>query len=518
MAVERLEVSGKSLSMRLIASFVLMILIAASGKLAAQDISLRAGTTFSFEALAADAKRLASEPSRPPLQSPAWLSEIDDDVFASIAYKPEMALLQDAGSPFQVQLFHPGRFFQHPVEIFTIADGIVDEITFSPDYFEYGTDLAEDLSEIRGFAGFRLLYQLNQTEIFDEVIAFLGASYFRALGRGNVYGASARGLAIDTGTVDGEEFPVFTAFWLEKPRSATSFVIYALLESSSVVGAFRFEIVPGERTEVATQSRLFFRTAVERVGVAPLTSMFYFGPNDRVGTDDYRPRVHNSQALLLWRADDSVLWRPLANPQELHWTVLATEDPKAFGLIQRDRDFQTFQDLEARYDLRPSVWVEPIAPFGMGSVVMLELPASSEAQDNIVAFWSPEQVIEEGTEATFSYRVFWSAGGPSGPAIARVVDTRIGRRPIETEDDSPSTRRVVVDFSRLDLPLEQLKPVVSAWSAELGPPLLRYNALGDSYRLSFDVTPTDSPAEISAWLDAEGGRVSEIWIYRLDET
>ncbi len=503
--------------MKLLSFLAPMLGFVLIGQAFAQELRLGDGANFSFDALAAEAKRLSTEPPRAPRQVPEWLADIDYDTFRSIRFKPEVALWSDRNSPFRVQLFHSGVFYNRPVDIYTVRENVVDRVEFSQDMFSYDAPLPGDPSEIHGFAGFRLHYPINQSEVFDEVIAFLGASYFRAVGRDSRYGASARGLAVDTGTVDGEEFPSFTAFWLEEPSTATSVVIYALLESQSVVGAYRFEVVPGERTEVATQARLFFRAPVERLGIAPLTSMYLFGPNDRAGADDYRPRVHDSQGLILWRQDESIVWRPLANPARLHWSVIHAENPKAFGLIQRDREFTTFQDLEARYDLRPSVWIEPIAPFGSGNVMLLELPAPTETHDNIVAFWSPMIDIEAGSELTISYRVFWSKQSIVGSATSRVLDTRVGTGGVAGSRPAEGTRKVVIDYSAIDRPIDQITPVVNAGSAEVTKPVLQLNPITGSYRLFFDVTPVDTPTELSAWLEADGNQVSETWIYRLDE-
>ena len=82
----------------------------------------------------------------------------------------------------------------------------------------------------------------------------------RASARDQVFGLSARGLAIDTAESWGEEFPWFREFWLVTPApNAKELTIYALLDSPRVTGAYRFAVEPGEQTRVDVECRLFLR-------------------------------------------------------------------------------------------------------------------------------------------------------------------------------------------------------------------------------------------------------------------
>ena len=77
----------------------------------------------------------------------------------------------------------------------------------------------------------------------------------------------------------------------------------------------------------------------------------------------------------------------------LQISAFADTSPRGFGLLQRERMFADYQDLEARYENRPSVWVEPIGDWGEGAVELVEIPSEQEVNDNIVAFWRPHDPL-----------------------------------------------------------------------------------------------------------------------------
>jgi glucans biosynthesis protein len=317
---------------------------------------------------------------------PAFLRDLSYDQYQDIRFRPEKALWRNEGLPFEVRFAHLGFLFLWPVKINVVENGEVKPVAYSNDYFDYGHNkVPADLPADLGFAGFRLLYPLHQDGRYDEVAVFLGASYFRAVGQNQGFGISARGLAIDTGLPKAEEFPFFREFWIEKPaRDATDITVYALLDSQSATGAYRFVIKPGLATICEVKAHVFMRQKVQKLGIAPLTSMFFHGELTDRFMDDFRPEVHDSDGLLLETGNGEWLWRPLVNPRRLNVSSFQDTNPKGFGLLQRDRDFSNYQDLEALYQRRPSAWIEPVGEWGKGVVQLIEIPSSAERYDNIV--------------------------------------------------------------------------------------------------------------------------------------
>jgi glucans biosynthesis protein len=292
---------------------------------------------------------------------PDALAKLDYDHFHDIRFKPDRSLWHPEGLPFEIAFFHEGQNFKDPVRINELVGDIVREVRFNPELFDYGAN-AIDPKEMRnlGFAGFRVHYAINSPKYKDEVLVFLGASYFRALGKAQRYGLSARGLAVDTALGSGEEFPQFVKFWIRRPSpGATELTIFALLDSRRMAGAYSFVVKPGVDTVVDVKARLFLREFVSKPGLAPLTTMYFFGENQHSARDDYRPEVHDSDGLSVAAGTGEWIWRPLVNPKRLLVTSFAVANPSGFGIMQRDRDFEHYEDLEARYDLRPSAWIEP---------------------------------------------------------------------------------------------------------------------------------------------------------------
>ncbi len=364
---------------------------------------------FDFEDVSNRAQALAKESYKDPTQTPAWLREISYDQWRDIRFRPEDTLWQNKKLPFQVQFFHPGLYYDHPVTINVVDPDKVRTLAFSPDQFDYGrNDFASRVPQNLGYAGFRIHAPIKKGNYYDEVIVFLGASYFRAVGKNEVFGLSARGLAVDTALSSGEEFPTFREFWLVTPKPTDKQLrVYALLDSPSLSGAYQFVIQAGDTTTVAVDSRLFARQAVKQLGIAPLTSMFYHGENSVRQVEDFRPEVHDSDGLLINFASSEWLWRPLDNPRQLRVSSFRTAHPRGFGLIQRDREFDHYQDLETRPELRPSTWVAPHGDWGDGRVQLVEIPTKSDTNDNVVAFWVPNAPPEPGGMAAFAYSVYW---------------------------------------------------------------------------------------------------------------
>lgn len=476
---------------------------------------------FDFSTVEKIAQERAARPYVKSTESlPAFLAELDYDEYRDIRYKPEHTLWQKEGLPFQLQFFHRGFMYQDRVTIHLIDKNIPYTVAYSENLFDFGKNRSfETLPADLGFAGFRILYPLRKGKKTDEIAAFLGASYFRAIGLGQIYGLSARGLAIDTALARAEEFPVFKEFWIQKPsEESTELTVYALLDSPSTTGAYRFIIRPGVSTTLEVTSHLFFRHGVERLGMAPLTSMFLHGENTDYFFDDFRPEVHDSDGLLIGRGNGEWVWRPLNNPRQLRINVFEDTNPVGFGLMQRDRNFDHYQDLEAKYHLRPSAWVERIGEWGAGAVYLIEIPSDAEKYDNIVAFWLPQTLSDEAQDWVFTYRLHFLLNNPSEPAGGKVLASRIGSAGTDEEDSKP--RKFVVDFTSENLrALSKHAPVEAEISASHGRVLntvVQKNTLTNDWRLSFDLEPgkNEGPVDLRAYLKAGKETLSETWIYQ----
>lgn len=476
--------------------------------------------SFGFEQVAAKAKQLSAEPFKAPPIVPEWLAKINYDQWRDIRFRTDQTFWREPPGPFQMQLFHPGLFYDRTVAINVIDGKKTKPLVFSPSQFDYGrNDFASRVPQSLGYAGLRLHAPFKTPKYYDEVIVFLGATYFRAVGRDQVFGLSARGIAIDTGLSSGEEFPYFREFWVETPNpKSKAAVIYAVLDSPSLTGAYRFTVTPGEQTTVETQVRLYLRTQPQKIGIAPLTSMFFHGENTTRFFDDFRPEVHDSDGLLIASGNGEWLWRPLDNPGKLEISSFRTPALRGFGLIQRDRDFDSYEDLETRPDLRPSAWIVPYGDWGTGHVELIEIPTKSDANDNIVAYWVPDQQPKVGEPYDFGYTLSWYGTDPKLPPHGRVTATR--RDNGERED----IRRFVIDFGgkALDaVPGDQiLRGDVTIASGEDAAEILDQhvvkNPVTGGWRLTFRLRPKTSDAiDLRAYLDQGSETLTETWSYLL---
>lgn len=366
---------------------------------------------FNLDDVAAKAKDLAGQKYEAPKSNlPAVFRDMKFADYQKIHFLQEKAEWAKDKTPFKLSFYHQGMHFDTPVKINEVTASKVEEIKYDPSRFEFG-DVPHDPDTTKnlGYAGFRVLYPINKADKQDEIMTLLGASYFRVVGKGHVYGLSARGLAIDTALPSGEEFPRFTEFWVEKPKPADKhLVIYALLDSPRSTGAYKLILRPGNDTVVDVQSRVFLRDHVSRLGVAPLTSMYLFGPNQPSKVLNYRPALHDSEGLSIHAGNGEWIWRPLNNPKHLAVSNFSVENPRGFGLMQRHRDFKDYEDLDDNYQKRPSAWIEPKGDWGKGTVDLVEIPTADETNDNIVAFWSPETLPEPGKPFEYAYRLHWT--------------------------------------------------------------------------------------------------------------
>ncbi|MDZ5604149.1 glucan biosynthesis protein G [Pseudomonas sp. RP23018S] len=370
---------------------------------------------FNLDDVATKAKDLAGQKFEAPKSNlPAVFRDMKFADYQKIRFLQEKAEWSADKTPFKLSFYHQGMHFDTPVKINEVTASKVEEIKYDPSRFDFG-DLPHDAksTENLGYAGFRVLYPINKADKQDEIMTLLGASYFRVVGKGQAYGLSARGLALDTALPSGEEFPRFTEFWVEKPKATDKhLVIYALLDSPRSTGAYKLTLRPGTDTVVDVKSRVFLRDQVTRLGIAPLTSMYLFGPNQPSKALNYRPALHDSEGLSIHGANGEWLWRPLNNPKHLAVSNFSVENPRGFGLMQRHRDFKDYEDLDDNYQKRPSAWIEPKGDWGKGTVDLIEIPTADETNDNIVAFWSPEQRPEPGKSVDYDYRLHFTMDEP----------------------------------------------------------------------------------------------------------
>ncbi len=366
---------------------------------------------FSLDDVSAKAQELAGQKYEAPRSNlPNEFREMKFADYQKIRFRTEKAEWADQKTPFRLSFYHQGMHFDTPVKINEITATTVEEIKYDPSRFDFD-DVKFDpkATEQLGYAGFRVLYPINKADKQDEIMTMLGASYFRVIGKGQTYGLSARGMAIDTALPSGEEFPRFREFWIQRPKPTDKhLVIFALLDSPRATGAYRLTLRPGTDTVVDVKSRMFLRDRVTKLGVAPLTSMYLFGANQPSKVLNYRRELHDSSGLSIHAGNGEWIWRPLNNPKHLAVSNFSVENPRGFGLLQRGRDFSHYEDLDDRYDKRPSAWIEPKGDWGKGSVDLVEIPTADETNDNIVAFWSPEKLPEPGQPLDFSYRLHWT--------------------------------------------------------------------------------------------------------------
>ncbi len=492
---------------------------------------------LSFDDIIATARDRASKPYDAPgaasLPEELRGDKLNYDSYREIRFRHDKALWMKEELPFRLEFFHPGYLYQTPVSIYEFNATHVQPIRFVQDFFDYGKlILPKKVPADTGYAGFKLLYPLNSSNRWDELASFLGASYFRCLGKDQRYGQSARGLAINSGEPDRpEEFPVFTRWWLGKPeKQANTLRLYALLESPSAAGAYDFLLRPGENTVVDIDSVLFLRegatTNLKTIGLSPLTSMFWFGENSERKPDDYRPEVHDSDGLLVRLENDEFIWRPLNNPPALVHQTISAPNVRGFGLLQRDRQFADYQDLFNKYHRVPSVWIEPRGNWGNGEVHLVELPAHGEGADNIVAFWTPASRPARMEPFRFGYTLFWTmephvSEPESKFPLLRVAQTRTG---VDSRD--PTKRQFVIDFSSsAPGPKPQAQVHCDHGKAAVSDVQVFENELSKGWRVFFSIKPDAAQREnvdiecslerleqVSGQTNA-ANRASETWRY-----
>ncbi|HNX34968.1 MAG TPA: glucan biosynthesis protein G [Kiritimatiellia bacterium] len=489
-------------------------------------VHVQAGEAFSgFEQVKTRAAQLASTPykdwSRDLSKS---MPKLTYDQYRDIRFNPRKAVWRYDHIPFQMHLFHPGWIQNDQVDVSVVNDGKVSAVRYDRDLFDFGTNEVGkiDADNMR-FSGIRFHYPLNRPEYLDELAVFQGATYFRVLAKNLVYGLSARAVAVNCGGPGPEEFPRFREFWVCRPEPKEEHVrIYGLFDSPSLTGAGEFVIRPGAVTVMENRVAIYARTNIAHLGIAPLTSMYWYGKNSAQRFSDFRPEVHDSDGLLMNNGAGEWLWRPLTNEGKFRLCSFADRQPKGFGLLQRDRAFATYEDLEAHYQDRPSAWVTPKGVWGEGAVRLLELPAADEFGDNIVAFWEPKRPLSAGQSAEYAYELRWFHDDPALPQLGRSVATRVADLPDygrKDKSDKTVTRKFVLDFAwpsvAADAEKGKLNAAVSVQGATLSRPVEQYNPYDRTWRVFFSVTvpAAGQTAELRAFVKRDNQPVTETWIY-----
>jgi glucans biosynthesis protein len=351
----------------------------------------------------------------------------------------EINVCQAAGA-YPITFMHVGNYFPKTVRMYAVEAGDrAREILYDPDYFAIPADsvaarLPADPSPLAGFWLREAKAGAEDWRHAEPWVTFLGASYFRAKGELGQVGLSARGIALTPGGSAPEEFPDFTAFWFTPTPSAHDAVtVYALLDGPSLTGAYRFLMQRTKGVVMEIENTLFLRQPVDRLGLAPLTTMYWYSETVKPAAVDWRPEVHDSDGLAMWTGAGERIWRPLNNVARITVSSFFDQHPRGFGLLQRDRQFDHYLD-GVRYDRRPSAWVEPLGDWGQGAVELVEMPTDDEIDDNVVAYWCPAQPTQAGDRIALSYACI---GWPTSPTRPR---SAAAPPPASAAADSPASR------------------------------------------------------------------------------
>lgn len=493
------------------------------GLLGGLDILSEDAESFSRELLIERARLLSLQPFQPLGKSvPEAFAQLDYDQYRLINFDRRRSAWKDESLPFNLQFLIAGYLFREPIRLYIVEKGEARQVRYSPDLFIWDPKLTLPVRDSNpGFSGFRIQAPINRADKMDEIVVFQGASYFRGLATGQEYGLSARGLAINTGQPGGEEFPKFRDFWVEKPEhDSDEVLVHALLDSASVSGAYSFAISNRTSTLMDVRATLFPRKPIAYPGIAPLTSMFRSAPWNPTYYDDYRPRVYDSEALAILNGSGERIFRPLINPPQTQFSVFVDKNPKGFGLIQRNRNFRDFQDLQVRYDLRPSLWVEPLGDWGEGSVDLVELPTKNEYFDNIVAFWRPKEPLEPGKSYDFAYRLHWCWDPPLRDNVAIVTYTKLakaskpGFHACHLDITAPTGFKFC-DNLGAPCPNKRDHLKITASEGRIGEIYFEPNPVLGGYRLSFDFWTEDiRETDLRCVVLSQDRPISEIWTYR----
>lgn len=501
-------------------------LLGATGPAAAAQLKFGPAKPFSHAALTARARDLAGKVYMPPRRpAPEIVDQIAYEQHGKIKFRPDHALYGDDKGVYPITFFPVGKYFPKAIKMHAFDGEKAAEVLYEPEYFDMPDDSpAAKLPEDTGFAGFQIREAKSRPDwTKQDWVAFLGASYFRAIGSLNEYGLSARGVAIDTASPTAEEFPDFVEFYLQ-PASAEKqpVVVYALLDGPSITGAYKFTIRRTEGVIIDVEANLFVRKDIAKLGISPMTSMYWFSEYDKSYQLEWRRGAHDSDGLAMWSGTGERIWRPLVNPPSPSTSAFVDDNPRGFGLLQRNRDPKEFMDRYLNYERRPSLWIEPIGGWGQGAFHLVEFPTDHEDFDNVGCFWVPKEPIKAGQALEFRYRMFWNADEPYPAAnLARPIATRIGRGGFPyTRANPPEIKRMVVEFAGGSLAgfSKDHKPeaVITPSRGVVSSIFLETTSWNDSWRLQFDIKAEGpEPVDIRAYLRDGETALTETWLFKL---
>lgn len=471
-----------------------------------------AGRHFGFSEVVRRAAALAVRPHRVDPSLPATVRAWGYDEYGAIQFEPSRTLWRGEGLRYEAQFFPRGGRFTDRVDVNVVEEGRVRALRYDRSLFRGWPATASDQTADLGFAGLRLHYPIAREDAHQECVVFLGASYFRAVGRDQRYGVSARAVAVDTALARDEEFPAFREYWLVRPnRGDDDITLFALLDGPSLAGAFQFRIRPGIETRLDITAEVFARRRVEKLGLAPLSSMFLYGKDGGRVFDDFRPEVHDSDGLLIRAGSGEWIWRPLANLTQLRVSRFRDHDPHGFGLLQRDRAYDHYQDLEAVYHRRPSAWIEPVGGWGSGTLELIEFPSRVEYHDNVAVLWVSDRRLDPGQSRRWAYRLRVGAETLEPSPQGRVVGTRTAAGP------GADARRFVLEYEGGVLAsLDETAGVDAVVSASVGlvtRPVVQPTPPG-GWRVVFDLVGARQPTELRCFLRRGPDTLTETWSHQ----
>lgn len=524
---------------------------AESSPSATGNASARFLVVKSIDDLRTLAAELAKQPHRPEPPLIPELADLNYDRYREIEFRHDHAVWDDGEHPFWLEFFHRGFVQRDRIDVFLISPSAlrsgaeskstadpdpaaVEQVHYSPEQFRFGGETAGlKLPESVGFAGLKIAGRFLPGGDPQELLTFIGSSYFRSRTGETVYGSSARGLAVDAGMNRDEEFPDFRAFWVIEPESDDKeLTILALLDSVSVTGAYEFRFCPSQTvSRLRVDATLCFRSVPGKLAIAPLTSMWIWGDGLAGPVKDARPAVHDADGLLI-HADDRWQWRAFARSPYPSVTAVSVAKLSGFGLLQRDRNFFHYDDYNALYDRRPSVWVQPrqveaTQSWGSGKIELLEIPGAHEGVDNIGAYFVPDVIVDLNKPMRLRYDIAFF--GPESRMGDRVDPRNQDGLPLATVRSFDLDREAAADQIAMTVNF-QIKPGVAVVEVEAREAVVieadiqtvrgevavsKIERTPMGYQVELGVMPTEAaPVEIELTLkDERGTPVTETFRY-----
>jgi glucans biosynthesis protein len=245
--------------------------------------------------------------------------------------------------------------------------------------------------------------------------------------------------------------------------------------------------------------------------------MFLHGKNGRTQNTDFRPEVHDSDGLLIHNGRDEWIWHSLEAGRMLRINAFSDENPRGFGLIQRERRFDEYQDLVAHFEKRPSVWVLPRGAWGKGSVQLVQIPSDREFQDNIVAFWVPESAPKPGVPLSLEYELHWTKEDHFNRELGQVRATRIGRVVVDPPKN-PANLRFVIDFGGAAVESLSNREILTAEvtygkDVKFVADSVYKNEVDQTWRLVIEIADPGKAADLTALLKYHDRPITETWTY-----